>query len=135
MVELTVLKKIEAEAYPPHMQQLQEFESWDEVADYGEVTPKKLLVYTEAKKMYMLIGVHRKYIEVIDMASIGRFNIFKVLNFIKVAAKGKKIRFDAKEDTSYPLILFLAQHNKLKIKRDEEWEWDGIVMHEMEVII
>ena len=117
------------------MQQLQDCCDWEEVADYGEVSFKNLIIYTEADKMYMLLGVHRNYIEVIDMASIGHFNIFKALNFIKKTSKGKPIKFDAKEDTSYPLILRLTQHNKLKIKKDKAWQWGGVVMHEMEVTI
>lgn len=117
------------------MQQLQDCCDWEEVADYGEVSFKNLIVYTEADKMYMLLGVHKKYIEVIDMASIGHFNIFKALNFIKKNSRDRPIKFDAKEDTSYPIILRLAQHNKLKIKKDKAWQWGEIVMHEMEVIL
>lgn len=132
MVELNVIKKIEAKAYPPHMQQLQNCKTWEEVAEYCEVSPKNLLVYTEAN-MYILIGEHKRFIEVVDMASVGHFNIFEALNFIKVAAKGKKIKLDAREGTSYPLILKL--HKKLEVIKDEAWQWGEDVMHEMEVRI
>lgn len=129
---LLKIKSIERTAYPFEMQQLQDCESWEEVAEYCEVPLKNLLVYTD-NSMYMLIGEHEHYIEVVDMASIGHFNMFKALSFIEESAKGRTIKLDAREGTSYPLILKL--HRKLEIIRDEAWQWGDDVMHEMEVRI
>lgn len=129
---LLKIKLIERNAYPFEMQQLQDCYSWEDVAEYCEVPLKHLLVYTEAN-MYMLIGDHHKFIEVVDMASVGHFNAFKALSFIKESAKGRIIRLDAREGTSYPLILKLRK--KLRILKDEAWQWGEDVMHEMEVRI
>lgn len=129
---LLKIKSIERNAYPLEMQQLQDCTSWEDVAEYCEVPLNDLLVYTEAN-MYILIGEHRSFIEVVDMASVGRFNIFKALNFIASSAKGRTIKLDAREGTSYPLILKLRK--KIEIIRDEAWQWGEDVMHEMEVRI
>lgn len=129
---LLKIKSIERSAYPFEMQQLQDCSSWEEVAEYCEVPLKHLLVYTETN-MYMLIGNHHKFVEVVDMASIGHFNIFEALSFIKESAKGRIIKLDAREGTSYPLILKL--HRKLEVVKDKAWQWGEDVMHEMEVRI
>ena len=129
---LFLIKSIERNAYPFEMQQLQDCESWKEVAEYCEVPLKHLLVYTEPH-MYILIGEHKDFIEVVDMAAVGHFNIFDALSFIAKSAKGRTIKLDAREGTSYPLILKL--HRKLEIIKDEAWQWGTDVMHEMEVRI
>lgn len=129
---LSLIKSIERNAYPLEMQQLQDCESWEDVAEYCEVPLKHLSIYTEAN-MYILIGEHKKFIEVVDMASVGCFNVFKALSFIASSAKGRVIRLDAREETSYPLILKLRK--KLEILKDEAWQWGEDVMHEMEVKI
>lgn len=129
---LLEIKSIERNAYPFEMQQLQDCVSWEDVAEYCEVPLKSLLIYTEAN-MYILIGEHRKFIEVVDMASVGHFNVLKALSFIEKSAKGRIIKLDAREGTSYPLILKLRR--KLEVIKDEAWQWGEDVMHEMEVRI
>ena len=125
------IKKIEAGAYPEEMRQLQFCNSWDDLTDYCETKKVKVLLEED---WYLIIGVHKTFIEVVDWASInGCKNPIKAFLFIKEVAGKKAIKLDARESTSYPFIKVLEKRGKLKIDEDDVWYWGEDTMHEMKL--
>jgi hypothetical protein len=61
-----------------------------------------------------------------DMKSAAQF-----LGFIR-KFKGKIIKADMREDTSYALLKAQEKSGRVKINHDEVWHWGSTPMHEIE---
>ena len=129
------IKQIEASAYPEYMQMLQECYTLEDIADYCECSVKQLHIL-QKDNFYVLVASHKRYVEIVDWAAAGRcVEPFVVFKFIKNIAKGKTIKLDAREGTSYPFIKEMEKRGLIKITHDNEWSWGDIIMHEIEMCI
>ena len=127
--QIKMLRKIEARAYPKHMQYMQDIRSWADVQDYCESENVEVLL----KEHFYCIAAED---EVVDLASISKLSLkdmSEVISFLKSKYEGNTFTLDAREDTSYPLLKVLEKRGRIQVFSDEPWDWDGVIMHEMEV--
>lgn len=125
--QIKLLQSIEAAAYPKHMQYLQDARTWADIAEYCEGEDVEVLV-----KGHFYVLATRE--EVVDLASAAKLSVkdmLEVLAFLKGKYHSNPFSLDAREDTSYPLLKAMESRGRLLILVDEEWDWDGIAMHEM----
>lgn len=131
-MKFSKLRKIERLAYPAHMWQMQDVYSIKDLAEYCECSVSQ--VFCIIGEDYYLIAANKKrYIEIVDLASIGGIggDVFRIMNKVSRVSKGKKIILDARETTSYPLVKLFARRYLLQIVEDKEWMWGDEVMHSM----
>lgn len=131
MLLIDHIKKIESVAYPAYMQQMQECETLDDLAEYCECKPSQVRIIN-GSDWYLIYAEYKKSIEVVDFASeSGKCSeIFKVVSALKTK---KLITMDAKEDSSYPLVMKLAERGILNIIHDEIWYLGNVSMHELKI--
>lgn len=125
--QIKLLQSIEAAAYPPHMQYLQDVRSWADVEEYCEGSEVEVLV----KGHFYVLATKE---EVVDLASTAKLSVkdmLEVLAFLKGKYKDQPFSLDAREDTSYPLLKAMESRGRLLVLVDEEWDWDNVTMHEM----
>ena len=131
---LQKIQKIEKAVYPEYMCYLGDCDNKKEVAEYMECKPREIF-YMLGDNYYLLAAIKKDFIEIVDLASTGPMNIFKILNTLETKLKGKKIIMDARKETSYPIIILLLKRKKIKLLKDEIWDWDGEEMHYLEFIL
>ena len=131
--QIQMIKKIEKQAYPRYMQQMQRIRNLDGLADYCECTKENVILLAE-DKWYLILAKDEDTYEVVDWASIGATNIPKIIGFFNTL-KGKKLVMDTRESTSYKFIKSAQRHKRIQITKDETWFWGTEVMHEIECII
>jgi hypothetical protein len=137
-VSLTCILSIEASAYPRHMRSMQDCESWADIADYCDCDLSRLVVMGVEGHWYALLALHRRgRAEVVDLAKMpgtGSVPWHRILGDL-LSLGIRQIDLDAREGTSYELILRHASRMGVSVMRDEAWEWDGEVMHEMRLML
>lgn len=131
--QIQMIKKIEKQAYPRYMQQMQHVRNLQELADYCECTKENVILLAE-DEWYLIVAKDKDTYEVVDWASIGAVNVPKIIGFFN-ELRGKKLVMDARESTSYKFIKSAQRHQRLKITKDETWHWRTEIMHEIECII
>lgn len=127
--QLKALRKIEAAAYPKHMQYMQDIRSWVDVQEYCESETVAVLL----KDHFYCLATE---VEVVDLASSSKLSIadsLEVVSFLQETFESRPFTLDARETTSYRLLKMLEKRGRLAILSDEPWDWDGIAMHEMTV--
>jgi hypothetical protein len=126
---------IEEKAYPETMRILNHaIKDYD--IDISKVTPREFHDYLQCggnvkfilgEDWLILACDEGDHVEVHDLASANKqltmLQVTKLLNFLKSFGK-KKLHASARETTSYPLLLSLAKHGRLRIIRDKPRLWD-----------
>jgi hypothetical protein len=140
-IELEDILRIEREAYPDQMQEMQWAESWEDVADYADVPLNRLVVLSDGKTWYALIAKHRLgRAEFVDLAKVpGTPMLDWVFLVTKLREMGvKKVFGDMRDDTSFRRFkdqLELFSSLGVKMTKDEPYERDGEVFHDVVVRI
>jgi len=140
-IELDEILRIEREAYPEQMQEMQWAESWEDIADYAEVSLSRLIVLSDGKTWYALIAKHRLgRAEFVDLAKIpGSPMIDWVFLLTKLRQLGiKRIFGDMRDNTSFRRFkqqLKLFNSLGVKMIKDEPYERDGEIFHDFVVKI
>jgi hypothetical protein len=134
IIELDDIIEIERQAYPKHIQQLQDAEDWEDVADYCEVGLEDLIVFSDGQNWYALVAKHNSNAEFVDLAKIPGSPIID-WSFIVDSLRNigiKKIIADARAP-SYRKLMRVFKLLGLKIIKDKKYydedfeEW----MHEV----
>jgi hypothetical protein len=137
-IELEDIIKIERQAYPKHIQQLQEVEDWEDVANYCDVDLDDLVVFSDGKNWYALIAQHNSTAEFVDLAKIPGSPIinwsFIIDNLRNIGIK--TIEADARAP-SYKKFKRIFKYLGLKIIKDKKYYDDDFEewMHELIVKI
>jgi hypothetical protein len=121
------IKAIEASAYPVHMQGMQDVQSYEDLQEYCESNTVQVF---QDKQWYCIVTKK----EVVDLASLQPMSIkdmIQLLVQLQVWFEERKFTLDAKEDTSLKLLRYLSKKNKIKILKEESWDWNGTSMVEM----
>lgn len=135
-IDLEDLKLIERKAYPAEFRELQDAETWQDVADYSEVPLRRLVVISDGSSWYAIIAKHRLgRAEFVDMAKIPGSVSVNWLYILKTLKKlgVRKLEFDARESTAYRRFMeqieeFQAQG--VQILKDEPFfDSRGETMH------
>jgi hypothetical protein len=140
-IELDDILRIEREAYPDQMQEMQWAESWEDVAEYAEVPLSQLVVLSDGETWYALIAKHRLGLaEFVDLAKVpGSPMIDWVFLLNKLRELGvKKVFGDMRDDTSFRRFkeqLDLFSSLRVKMTKDEPYERDGEVFHDVVIRI
>lgn len=135
-----VIKKvraIEARVYPIFMRGLEDVETLQDLAEYCECSTKQVSLEV-GDNWYLLVAEFRRRVEIVDLACVGRIGmreVFRLSSLISTRYAGKLVELDARESTSYPLILKISTRNGWKILKDEPWEWGPETMHDMVIQI
>lgn len=137
-IELEDIIEIERQAYPEHIQQLQDVEDWEDVADYCEVDLEDLIVLSDGKNWYALVAQQNSHVEFVDLAKIPGSPIidwyFIINNLRSIGIK--TVVADARAP-SYKKLMRVFKSLGLKIIKDKEYydedfeEW----MHELVIRI
>jgi len=140
-IELEDILRIEREAYPDQMQEMQWAKSWEDVADYADVPLNRLVVLSDGESWYALIAKHRLgRAEFVDLAKVpGSPMLDWVFLLTKLREMGiKKVFGDMRDDTSFRRFkdqLELFSSLGVKMTKDEPYERDGEVFHDVVVRI
>ena len=121
------LRVIESEVYPSHMWGMQEVETLEDLQEYCESSKVKVF----GNDTWYCIVTKK---EVVDLASLQPMSIKDMLQLLLQLQdwfKERKFTLDAKEDTSLKLLRYLSKKNKIKILKEESWDWCGTSMVEM----
>lgn len=127
--KLSAIKKIEAHAYPWHMQSIQDIDSLEDLASYVEA--KKVSAFV-SDDFYIIATKD----EVCDFAAIGALklkDIFFIADMLCSHFGTRKFKMDARAKTSYRLIKFFERHGQLIVHSRKEWHWDDELMIELVV--
>jgi len=131
---LATVRRLEREFHPPHMRQMQDITSWSELAEYCECRPQHVRLHLVGSQGYVLWArTGRRSVEVVDIA--GRFDHRLMSALRRVAKPGWAIRADVREDTAYRIVQALARRGHVRIVQDTPWDWDGVNMHEMVLVV
>lgn len=122
---------LEATVYPAHMQQMQDCEDWEDIADYCEVEDESdLLVMGVAGKWYCLVARQDDEVEFVDIAAHRSIPpLFKILRAVKEFAGGLPIYCDARQSTSWRIIERLSRKGRFSCQVEETYDWAGETMH------
>ncbi len=126
---LSNVKRIEASAYPWHMQMIQDVDCLDDVLEYVEA--RKVFVFS-CDKFYIIATKN----EVCDFAAVGSLSlkdIFFIADMLYDHFGNKRFSMDARCSTSYKLIRFFERRGRVVVHSRKEWEWDGELMVELVV--
>ena len=93
-------------------------------------------VYLITDNFYIIGCETGKEVEIGDFAAMGgkiedMKSAAQFLGFIR-QFKGKIIKADMREDTSYALLKAQKESGRVKINHDEVWDWSDTPMHEIE---
>lgn len=106
--------------------------------DYCECSLRKLIVLGEEDRWYALIARKgRCTAEFVDLAKVpgaAKIDWEHLVNVLK-NNKIKEVTLDARESSSYRLILRYASALGVRVVSDVEWNWDGETMHEMKLML
>lgn len=128
---LARIRRIEKAAYPPHMWQLQWVFRIKDLAEYCECRPDQVFVLT-GQDWYLLAAEREDEVEVVDFASIGGCrDILRVLATVVPRWRGRRVVMDARESTSYRLVMLLVRRYRLDVIEDELWFWGDEPMHSL----
>ena len=126
-MNISKIKAIEAIAYPAHMQGMQDVQSEKDLKEYCESNTIQVF---QDKDWYCIVTKK----EVVDLASLQPMSIKDMLQLLLQLQdwfKERKFTLDAKEDTPLKLLRYLSKKNKIKILKEESWDWCGTSMVEM----
>jgi len=140
-ISLKRILKIERAAYPPHLREMQDAESWEDVADYAEVPIEQLVVLSDGISWYAIIAKHRfGRAEFVDLAKVPGapivdwFFILRTLRDMGI----KKIFGDMREDTSYRRFkqqISSFERLGVKMTKDSPYTMYGETFHDFVVKI
>lgn len=78
--DIQKIKRIERQAYPKHMRQMQYVKNLQELADYCECAKEGVILIAE-EEWYLIVAKNKDTYEVVDWASISGANISKIIGF------------------------------------------------------
>lgn len=135
------LLRIEREAYPEHLQEMQYADDWEDVADYCEVPLKRLVILSDGESWYAIIAKHRlRRAEFVDLAKIPGapavdwLFILTTLREMRI----KRIFGDMRDSTSYRRFkeqISLAESLGVCMTTDKVYERDGELFHDFVIKI
>lgn len=138
------IKMVELEAFPKEMITLQWCQNPAQLA-YANRSNEKDLICGRGEDWYCLLSQSNETIWICDIASLPTRNVLEsrkeIAEFIDkyvinlAANLNRHVLIEAREDTSYKMILRIVNQGKLKILTDREFFWTGnnIKMHFMEL--
>jgi hypothetical protein len=140
-IALQRVLEIERAAYPEYFQHMQEYESWDEVAEcYAQVRPQDLLVLSDGESWYLIAacyGYGRAYI--MDRAKMpGSPKMDWIAIYEELIARGiRRISGDMRETTSYKRFQALREELETKLNmqlvHERSFTQNGETMHAVEI--
>jgi hypothetical protein len=120
------LRRIERRAYPKAYRSFGDVRSWADLREYCEGEPK---IWTW-KGGYCLVTDT----ELVDLASTSPLMMADLVRLKRQLIDHfghRDVSLDARESTSWRLIQFFHRRGVLDILRDEVYDWDGEVFHEL----
>lgn len=140
-ISLDQLLLIERKAYPPQMWEMQWAKNWEDIADYAEVSLKRLVILSDSVGWYAIVALHRLHrAEFVDLAKIpGAPTIDWIYLVTSLRELGvKKIFGDMRNDTSYR--RFTSQIDCLgafgvRMIKNTPYERSGEVFHDFVIKI
>lgn len=139
---LQFIRNVENEAYPEEMKMMQDIEDVEELEDLYNYYLSELTIVRN-NDWYIIYGEDEDSIEIVDIASLptrDREASQEIHNYItrvinqKAHNGNKSVTLDAKEDTSYRMILRMVSNGEYEILEDDTSTWqdnDEIVMHNL----
>ena len=127
--DIKSIKAVEASVYPEHMQYMQDIRNVSDIEDYCEDNDVCVILKDSA---YVIMASE----EVVDMASVNPLSMVEmveILGYMKSYYGSNVFSLDARESTSYKLLKFLSKRGTITILSEYSWDWDGVVMYEMEL--
>jgi len=125
------VKSIEKEVYPSRMQTYQDFDNIEDLLDYADCNGQIDCIVKN--DWYAIFCNGAKEVEIIDLASrkpLSLIELIEVKN--KLLSFGDKIiTMNARESTSYKLIMAAAKRGMFEILSDEPNNEFGEPMHEL----
>ncbi len=117
------LKRVEKEAYPPHLRELGEITTWGEFCNYCE---SEKAIITQWETGYM---IHTRY-EIIDLAStkpLRLITLIELKNVLKSTYGALTFSFSARVKTTWKLIARMVKTGELELlSRDREEREDEV---------
>ena len=141
---LEFIKNVENQAYQEEMKLMQDAENIDDVAYIYNHYVEELTI-ARNKDWYIIYGNDGDSIEIADIASLPDRDkkasreemhnyITRVINQ-KAHEEGKYVTLNAKEDTSYKMILRMVNNGEYEIIEDTPNSWndenEDIIMHKL----
>ena len=134
-ISLDTLKRIEALAYSSHMQQMQDCDTWQDVAEYAECRLRNLHIWG-SDTWYCIVAVHKRHVEIVDVAKIPESIRVPWRHILSRLRKFgiSHITCDMRESTSYRLVRILPALG-CSVLADETWYWNNERMHAMRLAL
>ena len=139
---LQFVRSVENQAYPEEMKVMQDIEDIEELEDIYNYYLSELTI-ARNRDWYIIYGEDEDSIEIVDIASLPTRDsvasqeihnyITRVINQ-KAHNANKPVTLNAKEDTSYRMILRMVSNGEYEILEDERNTWednDEIIMHNL----
>lgn len=123
MLTIDSIKEIEMAAYPSQFLQMQDAESWQDIADYCECKKKKLVILGD-ESWYAIVAKHRNgYAEFVDIAKKPNSPMVDWGYILKELLRNKirKVSADMRHDTSYKILKRKAEAFGVKILKDKQY--------------
>jgi len=109
-MKIQTIVQVERNMYPSDFWMMQDCKSLHDIAEYCEVSVKNLTLLG-SDTWYCLIGNHKDFIEIADLAGKD-INIFEIVR--KVRSFKKKVIMDCRESTSLPIVLKLLERSRIQ---------------------
>lgn len=123
------IREIEAVAYPEAFRMLQDAFHIVDLFYYMECEEDDAIVHVE-DNWYLLAS--RESGEIVDLASDSPLRMKDMIKIYRILKSiDGDITLDAREKTSYRLIMALVKSGRATIKSDTAYEWDGETFHSM----
>jgi len=141
--KIGVIKRIEGTVYRESQKLMQGVLTFEDIGQIYGIEPEKLTAYVSADEdWYMIYEEREDEIYIADLAMINGVNsegkgtrqtetivqelevLEKIYSLMERAAQeGKRLRFEATEDTSYKNILNLVERGIVEIEEDDRRKW------------
>ena len=139
------IKEIEDTVYRDKQKMLSGCESFEDIAEKYEMDPRNIQVHISREKDWYIIYEERDdEVYIADLAMVNGINsqrndnrktdviqstmemtedVYSIM--LEAAKKGKQVRFEATEDTSYKNINHIKKLGLIKVLEDNEREWSS----------
>jgi hypothetical protein len=130
VLDLELIKSIEKASYPAFMQQMQDCETIEDLAEYCECRKSRVFVLS-GNDWYFIASIQKKRVEIVDIAGHVGLHIFDIISTCRKQWQGKVVTMDCRESTSYKIMVNISRRLSLDILSDKVWYWGEEVMHEI----
>jgi len=138
---IDTIKRIEEIAYSDisYMYAMQSINSINDIKSYMET---KTVEIHCTDKSYMILGIHKSYIEIGDLAACDKLTISDINNMIvflkNIVLKYNKVKFitcDMRVKTSYRLLGYIVKSLSARVVEDNKYYWNNEEMAEIKLRI